>query len=267
MSPSPAGKTDRVKVGEIPFASSTLEEATQEVLGLAKRRQAVSVRLANAYCVALASKDEAYGRLLNRDGVNYPDGLPVVWCMRGLLGSEQAGRVRGPSLFLQVLDKGRAQNVRHFFLGSTESTLKLLTANIEERFEGLDIAGSYAPPFGPVDSEFLADACARVLLTDADIVWVALGTPKQDFAASALAAALGRPCVAVGAAFDFAAGTVNEAPKWMRDSGFEWLYRFGSEPSRLWKRYTIGNLSFLAIVGRQVAIQSLGRVRSIRRRL
>ncbi len=100
-------------------------------------------------------------------------------------------------------------------------------------------------PSLPVDSSFLDDVSKRVNAADPDIVWVALGTPKQDFCTAALCKMVQRPCVGVGAAFDFVAGTISEAPAFFQKFGIEWIYRFASEPRRLWKRYVFGNFTFI----------------------
>jgi len=176
-------------------------------------------------------------------GVTLPDGTPVAWAMRR--HSASARTVRGPALFERTIDLGRKTAVRHFFLGSREETLAELMKELEARYPGVQTAGCYAPPFGPVDDLMLDDVAKRVKEADPDVLWVALGTPKQDFATAELASRLGVPCIGVGAAFDFVAGTVREAPEWLRGSGLEWLFRFASEPRRLWKRYLFGNTRFL----------------------
>ncbi|WAM16832.1 WecB/TagA/CpsF family glycosyltransferase [Rhodococcus sp. JS3073] len=225
---------------------STLPNAVRRVIRAARESEAISVRLSNAYCVALAFEDRSYGGLLNGPGLNFPDGTPVVWFMRKRASATQSpGRVRGPSLFKETINAGREHNVAHFFLGTTPATLESLTAAMKREFNGVNIAGTYSPPFGPIDDDFYNECVARIEETDSQIIWVALGTPKQDFVAEELAKRIKRPCVAVGAAFDFAAGTAREAPKWVQDSGIEWLYRLATEPKRLWRRYLFGNVLFL----------------------
>lgn len=248
-----------VHVGGIPFQVSSLESATQTVLRLSSQKRAVSIRLANAYCVAVAEKDTDYRRLLVSDGINFPDGTPIVWFMRRTsLGRRVAGRVRGPSLFSSVLDSGREQGTRHFFLGATAETLTTMIERVAERYPGIEIAGSYAPRFGPVDSEFVSHATRKILDARPQIVWVALGTPKQDFATVKLAASTQLPCIGVGAAFDFMAGSVPEAPSWMQNSGTEWMFRLLSEPRRLWRRYVFGNVTFLYAVYRASGLSRSG---------
>lgn len=243
--------TDRrpILIGGVPFTVSDLHTACQRVIQHAIDADAVAIRLANAYCVALASKDARYRNLLTNSGVNFPDGAPVAWLMqRNSRGAEKPMQIRGPSLFEDVLDKGRASELRHYFLGSTDQTLDLLSNEVRKQFPGVIIAGSYSPPYSPLDDNFYQKCVAHISSANAQVIWVALGTPKQDFAAQQITQLTGLPTVAVGAAFDFLAGTAKQAPKWMQGSGLEWSYRLATEPRRLWKRYIFGNLTFINAV-------------------
>lgn len=244
-------------VGSIPFVSTTLPGAARWLINASSAGNppgvpGFSVRLANAYCVALASTDKKYGDLLRNGGVNFPDGTPVwgVMACLAFLGrsGDKPGRVRGPSFFKECLAKGRDRNLRHFFLGGTEDSLASLLLRVREEYPGIRIAGGHAPAFGPVDDSFISEQTQRILAAKPDIVWVGLGTPKQDFATTMLAKTTGVNCVGVGAAFDFMAGLVPEAPLFFQKSGTEWLYRLFSEPKRLWKRYTLGNAQFFVAV-------------------
>lgn len=235
-----------VHVAGVPFHATSLEDAAESILKMASERSAYpNVRLANAYNVALAKEDPSYGALLTQEGVNLPDGTPVVWFMNLRNRGARAGRVRGPSLFPLVLRKSVGRGTRHFLLGSTPETLKRLEATIRSTHPDIAIAGSYSPPFVPIDAAYVADCAKRVRASDADIVWLGLGTPKQDQLGTALSREIDIPTLNVGAAFDYLAGTVREAPVWIQRSGFEWLYRLLAEPKRLWRRYLIGNVRFL----------------------
>ncbi|WP_062071310.1 WecB/TagA/CpsF family glycosyltransferase [Demequina sediminicola] len=245
-----ASTPHRVAVGAVPFDVRTQDGAVAEILQCAQDRSPVPIRFANAWCVVLADEDAEYAALLNTPGLNFPDGRPVAKEMRKAPDAGKAEQVRGPSVFPDALGDGRALGIRHYFLGSTPEVIERLTAKVAERFPGAVIVGSYAPPFGPLDEAFYADCVPRIEASDADIVWVGMGTPKQDFAAAELAERTQRPCAGVGAAFDFLAGTTREAPRWMRSIGLEWLFRLLSEPRRLWRRYLIGNAKFLRIARR-----------------
>jgi N-acetylglucosaminyldiphosphoundecaprenol N-acetyl-beta-D-mannosaminyltransferase len=232
-------------VAGIPFAGTTMQVAVawlaQEASG--HHGRGVAVRFANAWCAVVANQSPDYASLLTTRGVNFPDGLPVARILaRSVSGASQ---IRGPSFFLETLDAGRSYGLRHFFLGATDSTLAALTTQVRVRFPGVEVAGTFSPPFGPFDADVLAEGVSRIRESRADIVWVGLGSPKQDHAAQSLANVTGLPCCGVGAAFDFTAGTVREAPEWMRRSGIEWLFRLASEPKRLWRRYLLGNAQFL----------------------
>ncbi|MCX8496119.1 MAG: WecB/TagA/CpsF family glycosyltransferase [Akkermansiaceae bacterium] len=206
--------------------------------------------MANAYTIALADREDAYRRLINQ-GVAFADGRPVIWFSRLTRQTPEIQQVRGLDLFLDVLDVGRSSGVRHFLLGSTDEVLARLRASLAERFEGLEIAGSYSPPFRALTAEEIADQDELIRQSDADIVWVGLGTPKQDIEARRLTMSTARPAIAVGAAFDFASGALPIAPIWMQRSGLEWAFRLASEPRRLWRRYLFGNVRFVwAVVHR-----------------
>lgn len=236
----------KITIGSIPFEVASVSDAAAQLLQSASSGTGTSVRLSNAYCVALASSDKSYLQILRGPGVNYPDGSPIAWFMRRQ--DKSAQQVRGPSLFNETLRQSSSHGTKHFFLGSSPETLKLLRKRVEERFPDTRIAGTYSPPFQPLGTD-LYDACANAVAeVDADLIWVALGTPKQDFVAHELSKRTGKTIVAVGAAFDFTAGTVKEAPAWTRRFGMEWAFRLIVEPRRLWKRYLIGNVQFLLAV-------------------
>ena len=242
---------ESVLIGGLPFEVTDLDTAVRDVVSIAAQSsgQSLVVRLSNAYCVALASQDQEYRELFDGPGLTLPDGAPVAWAMRNRARSPQkAGRVRGPSFFVQVLDQGRSSDLRHFMLGATDETLTKLVDETTSRYPGVHIVDAYAPPFGPVDQAVDEECIERIAKANPDIVWIGMGTPKQDFAAAALAERLPGVFIGVGAAFDFVAGSVREAPKWVQNSGFEWAYRLMSEPKRLWRRYLFGNARFMLAV-------------------
>ncbi len=135
--------------------------------------------------------------------------------------------------------------LRHYFLGSTEENLVSFSKNLKVILPNLNVVGMYAPPrFNNVDTEY-QKWIMDIEKSRADIVWVGLGTPKQDFAVSLLAQHVNSNFIGVGAAFDFLSNSKSQAPSWMRGIGLEWAYRLYQEPTRLWRRYLLGNLYFL----------------------
>jgi N-acetylglucosaminyldiphosphoundecaprenol N-acetyl-beta-D-mannosaminyltransferase len=226
-----------------------MDLAVEEILAIAREKSATGgIRLSNAWCVVLADRDSSYAALLNSSGSTYPDGAPVAAVMRRVPGAASAGRVRGPSLFVNTLDRGREHEIGHYFVGSTPHALDLLVSNARQRFPGLIVSGAWSPPFGPVTDELLSEMHTRIAEMAPDVVWVGMGSPKQDYVADNIARLTGIPTIGVGAAFDFVAGTVREAPRWMQRAGLEWAFRLASEPKRLWRRYLLGNAQFIWIV-------------------
>jgi N-acetylglucosaminyldiphosphoundecaprenol N-acetyl-beta-D-mannosaminyltransferase len=209
------------------------------------------VHLCNTFTLALADQDDDYRALLNSAALNLADGTPVMLANRLFHQGAPKERVRGPSLFVDVLRAGCQEGVKHFLLGSTDATLTQLRQRIEQRISDVQIVGAIAPPFRSLTEREIKDIDTAIVTSGAQIVWVGLGTPKQDWEVARLATTLPVVAVAVGAAFDFVAGTVAEAPLWMQRTGTEWIHRLGSEPKRLWKRYLIGGPRFAAAVVRR----------------
>lgn len=233
----------------VPLVSSSPREAALELCKLAsspKELEGFSFHLVNAYTIALASQNPDYAEMLRTSTANFPDGKPLTWWK--LPDGNRLRQIRGPKLFEDVMDLGRASEVKHYLLGASNSTLELLEANLHKQFPGVSIVGKYSPPFRQMTESEVRHQDEQILASGAEIVWVGLGTPKQDWEVTRLAKHHPILSVAVGAAFDFTAGTKKAAPHWMASLSLEWLYRLLSEPRRLWRRYLVGNLLFLLFV-------------------
>jgi N-acetylglucosaminyldiphosphoundecaprenol N-acetyl-beta-D-mannosaminyltransferase len=181
-----------------------------------------------------------------------PDGMPLVWALRSL-GEPIADRVYGPDLMLMQCERSLRTGARHFLYGgrSPEATARL-SAALERRFPGIGIAGSWTPPFRPLSAAEEGEVAVAIDGSGADIVWVGLGSPRQETFMARMRSRLRAPVlVGVGAAFDFHAGLVPQAPPWMQRRGLEWLHRVGSEPRRLAPRYLRDNPAFLVGWARQ----------------
>lgn len=248
---------DRCQVGTLAFEVATLDDAVNRTIDEALRRRSDHIHLANAWSIALAEDDsqlrDAFGT-----GSNYPDGKPVVWVMRWRhrrSNGIKPARVDGPTFFERVLEQGVPQNVKHFFFGSTPETLEKLQDNVRIRFPGIDIVGVSSPPFKDLTAEDLAGELARIRACEPHLVWVGLGTPKQDKVAAYLAEHYSGIFACVGAAFDYTAGNLRETPKWIQEAGLGWLFRLAQEPRRLWRRYLFGNARFIRIVAKQIATE------------
>ena len=244
----------RRPVGALSFTVLPLDEAAQAVVNLGRTSldEGVAVHFANAYNVALAEKDATYQELLERGNAVFSDGMPVVWAgMR--LHRDVAHlwtRVYGPDVMTGVLEASTQSGPRHYLLGGSPETLAALEASIRLRWPQAVIAGTHSPSFGTWSAEELAVRDDRIRRSGATLVWVGLGTPKQDWEVHRIARTLPVTALAVGAAFDFLAGTKEQAPVWMQESGLEWSYRLAREPTRLARRYLWGNPMFVASVMR-----------------
>ncbi|MGY1723810.1 WecB/TagA/CpsF family glycosyltransferase [Blastococcus sp. SYSU DS0533] len=228
----------------VPLWTGDMDRAVHLVLRTALAKSATSFRLINAYTLYCASSSPSYTRLLTGEGVNFIDGKPLSAYLRRR-GHSDAEQVRGPDLFERCLDAGRAEGVRHFFFGGDADLLARLEQRIASRYPGVEVVGTYAPPFREFDDADRAEFARVVSAAAPHIVWVAIGTPRQDVEAVHLARATGCTTVAVGAAFDFSAGRKAAAPAFLSRMGLEWAFRLLEEPGRLWRRYLYGNVHFL----------------------
>lgn len=222
-----------------------LDQAVGVILETALGDKGLRIHLCNADVLARASRDADYRAVLNRGDFNLPDGTPIAWLGRRL-GIPGAGRpVPGAELMVATLHQGVEHGIRHYLYGAAPETVRRLAERVRERIPGVQVVGIESPPFRELTTEEEDDLVVRVRDSGAQVVWVGLGTPKQDYFVDRFRDRMGVVLVPVGAAFDFLSGTKRRAPQWMRRAGLEWLHRFASEPRRLWRRYLIGNLRFL----------------------
>ncbi|WP_162459471.1 WecB/TagA/CpsF family glycosyltransferase [Kocuria sediminis] len=246
------GDTDKTFIGGVPFTAATPQSAVEQTLNLVRSRPSggTDIHLLNVYSVALATKDPQFARCVQNAAINLPDGKPVAAV--SLLFGNRLKQVRGPAFFEDVISAGRHDNIRHFLLGSTPDTLSALEQSLLKKYPGALIVGTLSPPFRDLTDTERTEQDATIRNTGADIVWVGLGTPKQDYETRRLAEA-GFTAAAVGAAFDFSAGRKLMAPKIIQTLGLEWLHRLISEPKRLWRRYLWGNTTFVLLILRKLA--------------
>jgi N-acetylglucosaminyldiphosphoundecaprenol N-acetyl-beta-D-mannosaminyltransferase len=176
-----------------------------------------------------------------------PDGQPLVWALHAL-GHSRATRVYGPDLMASFCARAaRAGTPMFLYGGRSEAALALLEARLRERYPGIQIVGGYSPPFRPLSAVERQQVIAAIDSSRASVVWVGIGQPKQEKWMLEMRPLLAAPLlVGVGAAFDFHAGLVSQAPGWMQRNGLEWLYRLSREPRRLWPRYVRYNPLFIA---------------------
>jgi N-acetylglucosaminyldiphosphoundecaprenol N-acetyl-beta-D-mannosaminyltransferase len=238
----------RVNVLGVGISAINLSDAVRTIEGWIASGERHYVNVCNVHTVMECQKDEALRRLVNDSGLSTPDGMPLVWLSR-LHGHASAGRVYGPDLMLTLSERSQRTGHRHFFYGGGPGVAERLADKLRERFTGLRVAGTHEPPFRPVGAQEDRAVLDAIDASGADIVWVGLGTPKQDYWVARHRPLLSAPVlIAVGAAFDFHAGLIAQAPRWMQRSGLEWLFRLSREPRRLTYRYLVYNPLFLTLV-------------------
>ncbi|WP_051479033.1 WecB/TagA/CpsF family glycosyltransferase [Arthrobacter sp. H5] len=240
----------RFSIGQVALTVTNPVEAVQRICDIAARPLKVGqhVHFINAYTISLVQDQIRLRSVFEDVSINLPDGKPLYWIGRFVGKNRQFYQVRGPQFFLDTFDYGRKYNLRHFLLGSTPDVLEKLETNLKALYPAIKLVGSESPPFHPITPAELKRQDIRISESGAHIVWVGLGTPKQDFEAYRISQSLPVVAIAIGAAFDFTAGTIREAPSWMKKIGLEWMFRLLSEPKRLWRRYLIGNLRFIRAV-------------------
>ena len=240
----------KLRIGSIDFTAARFAHATQEILREANGPQprGIAVHFANAYNIALAEYDRRYQELMNQGDYVFTDGTPVVWVGKKLHPNQVWERVYGPDVTEWILHNSDPEKIFHYFLGSTPETMEKLQSQIKTRFPLAQVVGYECPPFREPSESELAERDKRIEESGATLVWVGLGTPKQDYEVQRIARSLPVTAIAVGAAFDFIAHTVPQAPRWMQNSGLEWSYRLAREPRRLAKRYFWGNPQFIRSV-------------------
>jgi N-acetylglucosaminyldiphosphoundecaprenol N-acetyl-beta-D-mannosaminyltransferase len=204
-----------------------------------------------------AMGDRDYRDVLNEGELNVPDGKSVVWALR--LKGARSERLAGSDAMELLLRHGERNGLRHYLFGGEPAVLAALRARLELLYPRIELAGAESPPFRALEGWEVKEAAGRIGAVDTQLLWMGLGTPKQDLVAATLRDLGAAPVIlCVGAAFDFLAGTKPRAPEWMQQAGLEWLYRLGSEPGRLGRRYLVGNPQFMWGVARELLARRNG---------
>ncbi len=228
-------------------------EGTMEVMdGLVAGRERGYVCVAPVHAVMEARDDPEMLAALRGATLVVPDGMPVVWAAN-LLGERLPDRVYGPELMLRYSD--RCARVGHrvwLYGGRDQGSLVQLALSMRRRHPGIKVVGGYSPPFRPLTAEEEDKVAAEINAARPDVLWVGIGVPKQEKWMAHMRDRLDVPVMCgVGAAFDFHAGRVSMAPRWMQERGLEWVYRTAQEPRRLLPRYLYTNPRFVAGFARQ----------------
>ena len=229
----------------VPISALTPETAPKWLIGRMRHGLKTTIHLCNAYTLSLVDQDLRLRDCLLSADANLPDGAPVAW-LGGRLGSRRP--VRGPEFMRDVITRSQDLGITHYFLGGAPGVAERAVDNLRRLAPRLAEVGVESPPCKDMANEAWEATVQRINDSGAGIVWVGLGTPKQDHVVPLLAQSSAQAIIPVGAAFDFWAGTVRRAPRWMQGTGTEWLFRLAVEPKRLWRRYLLGNPRFIRAV-------------------
>ncbi len=241
-----------------------LEGAVAAVIERALARQGGYASLTGVHGLTLAQRDPGLRHALHEAWMNFPDGAPVAWRQRRN-GTAGAKRIAGPDLMPRVIDHGRQHGLRHYLFGAMPGVLARLEQNLLERFPGAQIVGTSSPPFRAMNAPEERVAVATIAAASPHIVWIGLGTPKQDLWMHRLSPDLeGVLAMGVGAAFDFISGNRPRAPMWMQESGLEWVHRMVHDPIKLAPRYAAANTVFIASTIAEVTRDTVGAARPSR---
>jgi N-acetylglucosaminyldiphosphoundecaprenol N-acetyl-beta-D-mannosaminyltransferase len=220
---------------------------------ISERERSHFIAVTGMHGVVEAHHDPGFRIVLNHADLVVPDGMPLVWLGR-IKGHALKRRVYGPELMATFCKQTSAKGYRHFFYGGAPGVADELAATFAARFPGITPVGTYCPPFRALTEKEDIEVIAAINRSRADIVWVGLSTPKQERWMFEHRERLKVPVlVGVGAAFDLHTKRIAQAPEWMRENGFEWLFRLLHEPRRLWKRYLVYGSEFAFCVVLELA--------------
>lgn len=202
--------------------------------------------VSNVHTTVMSYENEEYRKIQNSAAMALPDGAPLSSYSRRK-GYKQAQRVTGPDLMLELFAISKEKGYRHYFYGATEETLQSMREVLERDYPGIEIAGMYAPPFRALTSQEDAQIVAKINKSRPDFIWIGLGAPKQEEWMYQHMGQLQGVLIGVGAGFDYLAGYIKRAPRWMQRMSLEWLYRLLQDPKRLWRRYFTSNVKFICL--------------------
>lgn len=234
----------RVNISTVSNSSAVIEQ-------LIRNSRASYVCLVNVHLLVSSMRDKRLYLALNNSNWNFPDGMPIVWYAKKIIKFQMIERVAGITLMEKCFDK--LYDVKHFFYGSTENKLNKVVSIAKRSYPTINIVGSYSPPFRMLTNNEKKEIISLFNRISPDIIWIALGAPKQELFMREIASELkSGVMIGVGAAFDYFIGDITRSPLWLRRLGLEWLCRLCTEPARLIKRYLITNSLFIVHVLKEI---------------
>ena len=253
--PNPVSRPSTLEVVGVPLSVIDYDRALDWIDAMVATGERGYMCVCNVHTVMASQEDPPLRAALHSPlALNVPDGQPLVWALNAL-GSSLQDRVYGPELMARAFARAPSNGQRFYLYGGRDQdALLALAAQLRSRFPGVNIVGGYAPPFRPLSAEERIAVSDEINEAEPDVVWVGIGVPKQEKWMAEMRPHLDAPVlVGVGAAFDFLAGLVPQAPPWLQRAGLEWAYRLAHEPRRLWRRYLRYNPRFVGAFARQLA--------------
>ncbi|TVQ66782.1 MAG: glycosyltransferase [Balneolaceae bacterium] len=240
---------ERVNILGVEVSRYNLDETMTRMSEAIRNRDKIQVAVTPVNCILWAREDPGLMEIYNRSAITTADGVPLVWASR-LLGEPIRGRVTGLDLLPEFSKISSDFGFTFFFLGAAEGVADQLSEKLKQSYPDLKIAGTYSPPYAEKFSEDENERIInRINESGADVLWVSLTAPKQDYwIAEHLEKLNISVAIGVGAAFDVVSGNISRAPKWMQHYGLEWFYRLLQEPKRLFSRYLIEAPKFIPLV-------------------
>lgn len=253
---TPLAPNDRVDILGVGVSPTGIDGAVATIESWIAARRKNYVCVTDAHCVIEARCNAPFRRVYENAGMAMADGLPLVW-LSHLLGERRTQRVRGTDLMRAMTAVSARRGYRQFYYGGAEGVGDKLRVAMTAGYPGLNVAGVCCPPFRALSPAEDAAITEEINAARPDILWVGLGAPKQELWMANHLDRIGAPVmIGVGAAFDFLTGAKPHAPQWMQQSGLEWLFRLGSEPRRLTRRYAHVVPQFLALAACELARRS-----------
>jgi exopolysaccharide biosynthesis WecB/TagA/CpsF family protein len=222
--------------------------AVERIVRAARAKRPFAVTALAVHGVMTGVLDDEHRFRLNSLDLVVPDGQPVRWALNWIHKAGLRDRVYGPKLTLEVCERAERDGLSVFFFGGNDETLRRLQQNLSIRFPRLLVAGTMCSKFRSLTIPERDHTVSEIRNSGASIVFVGLGCPRQEIWVYEFRESLSRPLLAVGAAFPFLAGTIEQAPSWMQKRGLEWLFRLSREPLRLWYRYLVLSPRFLTLL-------------------
>lgn len=229
------------------------DAAVEQIIAAAHAGRSLAVAALAVHGIMTGVRDKTHKYRLNNSDLIVPDGQPVRWALNWLYHTALPDRVYGPTLMLRVCERAACDHLSVYLYGSEPEVSARLAARLAHWFPGLVIAGAEPSRFRTVSPEEQQQIARQIRDSGARLVFVGLGCPRQEVWIYEYAALLPMPLIAVGAAFDFHAGTKRQAPVYLQDRGLEWVFRLAQEPRRLWRRYLLLNPLYLWLLFMQAA--------------